>query len=243
MTTSGTTGQPGVFVVDGRALTVNVAFGARMRCTWLGASGLAKVLAHGGRLAMVVATGGHFLVSAGSQRVFSGALGGKMVRFFSVHAPLEELVAGLNEFRPAIVIGYGSVLSMLAGEQEAGRLRISPVLVEPAGESLTPEAHHRMATVFGTNVRSVYGATECPFLTDGCAHGWYHVNSDWAVLEPVDADYRPVPPGELSHTVLISNLANRVQIPGVSLFQLIQTTSTTLRVRLACAADADADQV
>ncbi|GLY71493.1 hypothetical protein Atai01_81120 [Amycolatopsis taiwanensis] len=201
-------------MVDGRALTVNVAFGARMRRTWLGASGLAKVLAHGGRLAMVVATGGHFLVSAGSQRVFSGALGGKMVRVFSVHAPLEELVAGLNEFRPAIVIGYGSVLSMLAGEQEAGRLRISPVLVEPAGETLTPEVHHRMATVFGTKVRSVYGATECPFLTDGCAQDWYHVNSDWAVLEPVDADYRPVPPGELSHTVLISNLANGFRFPG-----------------------------
>jgi phenylacetate-CoA ligase len=30
-------------------------------------------------------------------------------------------------------------------------------------------------------------------------------------FEPVDADYRPVAPGEQSHTVLISNLANRVQ--------------------------------
>lgn len=31
------------------------------------------------------------------------------------------------------------------------------------------------------------------------------------MLEPVDADYRPTPVGERSHTVLISNLANRVQ--------------------------------
>jgi phenylacetate-CoA ligase len=43
------------------------------------------------------------------------------------------------------------------------------------------------------------------------AHGWYHVNSDWAALEPVDADGRPVPPGRPSHTVLLTNLANRVQ--------------------------------
>lgn len=41
--------------------------------------------------------------------------------------------------------------------------------------------------------------------------GWLHVNVDWVVFEPVDADYRPVAPGEQSHTVLISNLANRVQ--------------------------------
>ncbi|PRY02450.1 hypothetical protein [Allonocardiopsis opalescens] len=31
------------------------------------------------------------------------------------------------------------------------------------------------------------------------------------MVEPVDAGHRPVPPGERSHTVLISNLANRVQ--------------------------------
>jgi phenylacetate-coenzyme A ligase PaaK-like adenylate-forming protein len=49
------------------------------------------------------------------------------------------------------------------------------------------------------------------FFSYGCGERWLHVNSDWAVLEPVDADYRPVPPGEQSHTVLLSNLANRVQ--------------------------------
>ena len=30
-------------------------------------------------------------------------------------------------------------------------------------------------------------------------------------MEPVDDTFRPVPPGELSHTVLVTNLANRVQ--------------------------------
>jgi phenylacetate-coenzyme A ligase PaaK-like adenylate-forming protein len=31
------------------------------------------------------------------------------------------------------------------------------------------------------------------------------------VLEPVDAEFRPVPPGETSHTALVTNLANRTQ--------------------------------
>jgi phenylacetate-coenzyme A ligase PaaK-like adenylate-forming protein len=35
--------------------------------------------------------------------------------------------------------------------------------------------------------------------------------NDWVVIEPVDAEYRPTPPGEQSHTVLVTNLANRVQ--------------------------------
>ena len=38
-----------------------------------------------------------------------------------------------------------------------------------------------------------------------------HVWNEGVVLEPVGADYRPTPPGEPSHTVLVSNLANRVQ--------------------------------
>ena len=45
----------------------------------------------------------------------------------------------------------------------------------------------------------------------GCEHGWHHVTEDWVVLEPVDSEYRPVPPGVESDSVLVSNLANRIQ--------------------------------
>lgn len=38
-----------------------------------------------------------------------------------------------------------------------------------------------------------------------------HLNADWVILEPVDAALRPVPPGNPSHSTLLTNLANRVQ--------------------------------
>jgi len=41
-------------------------------------------------------------------------------------------------------------------------------------------------------------------------HGSLHINADWVVLEPVDREYRPVAPGQPSHTVLLTNLANRI---------------------------------
>lgn len=100
---------------------------------------------------------------------------------------------------------------MLASEQEAGRLHINPVLVLLTAEGLAPNEYDRIARVFKTKVANSYAASECPFMSSNCDHGWLHVNSDWVVFEPVDADYRPTPPGEQSHTVLISNLANRVQ--------------------------------
>lgn len=37
------------------------------------------------------------------------------------------------------------------------------------------------------------------------------MNSDWYILEPVDEGDQPVPPGQLSFAVLVTNLANRVQ--------------------------------
>src|SRR6516225_1207549 len=69
-----------------------------------------------------------------------------------------------------------------------------------------------MERVFRTKVRTVYGATECfPPLAEGCQYHWLHLSSDWCILEPVDAAYQPVAAGVQSHTVLLSNLANRVQ--------------------------------
>lgn len=211
VTTSGTTGSPTIFVKDDRDITVNGALSALMMTGWLDVPDVARIAAGGGRMAIVAATNGHFLVSAGAARMRGGPLRRRTLRMFSVHTPIPELVDELNRFRPALLLGYGSVLRMLAEEQEAGRLRVAPVLVEPAGETLSRADHERMARSFGAKVRDTYGASECPYLTSGCAFGWYHVNADWVVLEPVNADHTPTPPGEPSHTVLISNLANRVQ--------------------------------
>ena len=64
---------------------------------------------------------------------------------------------------------------------------------------------------FGCPLRNSYGASE--FLSMGweCAQGQLHLNSDWVILEPVDARHRPVPPSTVSHTTLLTNLANHVQ--------------------------------
>ena len=125
--------------------------------------------------------------------------------------PIPELVAELNDWRPSILSGYASMISLLAAEQEAGRLRIDPVLVASSAEALSPPEAARVAGAFGAKHRSTYAAAECPFMGHSCELGWIHLNSDWVVLEPVDAERRPVPPGELSHGSLLTNLANGVQ--------------------------------
>ncbi len=210
-TSSGTSGVRGLFVLDDQ--NTNVIFGLSRRSdTGLGFRDLLGLLGRGGRTAIVAAPPGHFYTYASTARYrLEHPRLGRMMRLFSIQQPLPELVAALNDFRPAILAGFLSSITLLAAEREAGRLTIDPIMVRPAGETVTERARERIGTAFGAKTRSVYACTECFFLSHGCDQHWYHVNADWAVLEPVDADHRPVPPGEPSHTVLISNLANRVQ--------------------------------
>jgi phenylacetate-coenzyme A ligase PaaK-like adenylate-forming protein len=162
---------------------------------------------------MVIATNGHHVGAAIGTRFQMGSAraGGSMLRMFHADMPLSELVAALNAFRPAMLVGYASMTSVLATEQEAGRLRIDPLIVHPSSEVLAEPEYRRIGAAFDAKVRVLYACAECTFMGYGCAHSWIHINADWVLLEPVDADHRPVPPGTLSHTVLLSNLANRVQ--------------------------------
>jgi len=212
-TTSGTTGTRGIFLQDDRSDAIAAALSAYMMLTWLNAVDLIRILASGGRSALLIATGGHFAGFAGFTRLRkSSRWRTRVPKIFSVYMPLPELVAQLNQFRPAILGGYASVISLLAREQEVGNLYIHPVLVHPSSEGLTQEEYERIAGAFGAKLRIAYPATECLVgIAGGCKYGWMHVNSDWVIVEPVEADYRPTPPGKQSHTVLISNLANRVQ--------------------------------
>ncbi|GAA4202504.1 phenylacetate--CoA ligase family protein [Actinocatenispora rupis] len=210
-TSSGTSGLRGLFVLDERNLAVPNALAARAGGA-LGARDLVRLVVRRGRTAVVTAPGGHFFTVAGTRRFQRDhpRLGGLM-RVFPTDRPLPELVDALNRYDPASIAGFLSMLTQLAAEQEAGRLRVHPAILIPGGETSTAEVRQRLAAAFGARVRAAYAATECGFLSVGCPAGWYHVNSDWAVVEPVDADHRPVPPGTPSHTVLVSNLANRVQ--------------------------------
>jgi phenylacetate-coenzyme A ligase PaaK-like adenylate-forming protein len=99
----------------------------------------------------------------------------------------------------------------LVPEEKSGRLRIRPILAVASGEALAAKGAADIEESLGCRVALRYLASEVPALTSRCRQGLFHVNADWHILEPVDEKYQPVPAGELSHTVLVTNLANRVQ--------------------------------
>ena len=111
-------------------------------------------------------------------------------------------------------MGYPTALELLAQEQIDGRLDIHPALAVTGGELASSGGRARIAASFGCPVRDAYAASEFMGIAFSCSRDRLHLNSDWVVLEPVDRDYRPVPRGERSDTVLLTNLVNRVQPLG-----------------------------
>lgn len=212
-TTSGTTGEPAILLHDGDSwMVLNVLPRVRGLRDFIEPRDFLKILRGGARSAAIFVTGGHFggYVTVERQRRRSSWIA-ERVRAFSALMPLDDLVEELNAFQPVVFGGYASALALLAREQEAGRLQISPALMRSTGEMLAPAVRAQIESAFGCRIQDSYGASEVGTIALACGHGRLHVQSDWVVLEPVDEDYRPVPPGEPSHTVLVTGLANRVQ--------------------------------
>jgi phenylacetate-coenzyme A ligase PaaK-like adenylate-forming protein len=166
----------------------------------------------GNRVAALVIGGGHF----GEATLFESARQAHRwpfdrIQVFSVARPVPDLVQALNAYQPAQIIGYPTSLLVLAEAQLAGRLRIRPAVVASGGDWLGPTVRQRIEAAFGRPVRQNNGASEFPPLAWDCAEGALHVSADWVILEPVDAEGRPVPAGTPSVSVLLTNLANRIQ--------------------------------
>ncbi|MCB5237039.1 MULTISPECIES: phenylacetate--CoA ligase family protein [Bacillaceae] len=210
-TTSGSTGVPGIFIQDKASDTIMKTLMAIRGTTKLKWSDILKVAAKGGRNAAVCSTAGHFTAFSTAERLRLRNPSNGKIRAFSIQFPLSTLVKELNEYQPALIGGYATAMEILAEEQKAGRLHIQPVAILLGGEKLYPNVRAKLESVFQARVLDLYGGTEATAMTFECEEGQFHVNTDWIIFEPVDEFYQPVPSGKQSHSVLITNLANRIQ--------------------------------
>ena len=211
---SGTSGQPGIFVQDAQAMTVYDALEALRRSPPPKPllSNLYDPLGLNERTAFIGAIDGHFASTVSVRRLCAiNPWLAKSTRSFSLLEPLPALVQALNAFAPTSIATYPTAAALLADEAARGALRIRPREIWTGGEYLAPSVRAHITRHLGGAVRNSYGASE--FLAMGweCAHGQMHVNADWVILEPVDEHFHPVPAGHAASSVLLTNLANHVQ--------------------------------
>ena len=206
-TTSGSTGVPLVSVLDPQSMGIFVYTGS----TRLIPSNalFMKMFLKGFRMANLVSDRGFYLGNGSlHQNIAKVKNPDKLMQVFDILNPVETIVEGLNEFDPSAMHCYPSFLELLTEEKRAGRLRINPMMILCGGEKLREDVRREAQEVFGVKVYGNYSCTEAGSIGYECVHQRLHINEDWLILEAVDEEFNPVPPGVRSSSILITNLGN-----------------------------------
>lgn len=213
-TTSGTTGERGIFTYSAEdwAAARAITFARVYRSLLLPRRILGALYERPQRMAFLVGGGGHFMASLLVSYVPKLAYPFVKTLKMPIDLPFADVVKQLEDFQPHTVHTYATVLPALCAAQQDGKLHINPYVFTVGSESLGIQMRTQMQQVFPTSeLVETYAATECPFMASSCSHGHLHINEDACILEAVDAEHRPVPDGEWGEHVLLTNLVNMAQ--------------------------------
>jgi putative adenylate-forming enzyme len=202
--TSGSSGRRGVFLFDRSEWTTMIASYARAQ-EW---AGVAASPIHRVRMAVVSSRTSYHASSRVGETVDSAFI--PTLRLESSD-PLRDNVARLDEFQPDCLVGYASMLHVLAAEQLEGRLHIRPRGVISASEVLTPETIRRVEHAWGAAPFDTYVATETAGIASDCRLHRKHLYEDLVIVESVDEHHRPVPTGTTGASMLVTALFSRTQ--------------------------------
>ena len=135
-------------------------------------------------------------------------------RVFSPPATLhvEELIATLNQHQPTHISGFTTSVQRIAEQAERGRLNFVPKHVTVHSEPLSPELRRLFRRVWpahSTKLINMWGSTDCGPHAQGCGESDdLHLNEDAVIVEALDHEGRPSLPGQLSHSLYLTNLIN-----------------------------------
>ena len=209
--TSGSQGQPLIVVQDRACLNVIFALLAS-RCSVEGPPSLAEAfrrILRPKKVAAISFRRGPY--PSGMLLEFMPEILGRFVEVRRFSSIIPDLAKRLEEFGPDSITGYPSVLEALSvGDPPPHLPRLRQLTT--SSEYVAAGARKRIEAGFHAPLFDHYGIGECLQLADGCPHcGGLHVNDDWAILESVDEQGRPVPAGTTGAKIFVTNLANRVQ--------------------------------
>jgi phenylacetate-coenzyme A ligase PaaK-like adenylate-forming protein len=128
-------------------------------------------------------------------------------RFFSAYRvgadDLDPLLDWLARRRPAVLMGYASVLDALARRALDRGGMPGPGAVLSAAEVLFADQRRRIASAWGASVHNLYGCREVGTIAVECGAGSLHTMDERLVLELL-----PPPAGEAAE-ILVTDLDNR----------------------------------
>jgi len=124
---------------------------------------------------------------------------------------ISEVLPAVLEYRPGVIEGAISYLRLLADYATEKRLsdHIRPARFITAGEPVDEPNRAYIESVFRTNVYQAYGCNETGLVSFECVEKkGMHVIEDTVILEVLDKEGNPVPPGETGE-IVATGLVNK----------------------------------
>jgi len=126
-------------------------------------------------------------------------------RYISIFDSVEKQIASLKEFKPDVIRGYASSLSILARGLKDFVKEFKLRLIISTAELLDQQSKKFISSVFGAELFDFYACSEFGLLAWECKeHNGYHVNADAVLMEFVDDDGEAVAPEERGEIVCTS---------------------------------------
>jgi len=125
-------------------------------------------------------------------------------------ADLDDFVARIRRRRPKMLFGYPSALAHIARHAELRGVAMNDLGIRVAfvtAERLHDEQRRQIEATFGCCVANGYGGRDAGFIAHQCPSGGMHITAEDIVLEIVDKDGTPLPPGSTGE-VVVTHLAS-----------------------------------
>ncbi len=204
--TAGSSGRPGLFLANRTEWAATLAL-ALVRV--FEGAGVRLKLTHRIKMAQITSTNPSHMSMQGGKSMGNWWM---PIMLMTASEPVPSIVERLNAWQPEVLLAYASIVRILADEQLAGRLRISPRAVISGSEVLTQETRGRAVQAWGEVLFNEYGTSDCGGIAAECSqHRGMHLQEDLAIIEVVDRDNRPVPAGIYGDKLLVTVLGSRTQ--------------------------------
>lgn len=136
----------------------------------------------------------------------------RLLPAFEMSEPkLDQFIATIRAVKPRMLFGYPSALALIAQHAQKRGVAMNDLGIQVAfvtSERLYDEQRSTIAQVFGCKVANGYGGRDAGFIAHECPAGGMHLTADDIVVEIIDDEGRPQPPGVAGEIVVTHLFTN-----------------------------------
>lgn len=202
--TGGSSGEPLVFFIGKERVSHDIA--AKWRATrWWGVDiGDPEIVVWGSPIEL----GAQDTLRVIRDRLFRSKL---LPAFEMSDQKIESFLNTIHEFRPKMLFGYPSSLSLIAKYADKSGIAMRDIGIQVAfvtSERLYGDQREQISSTFGCRVANGYGGRDAGFIAHECPAGGMHITAEDIIVEIVDAHGHSLSHGE-SGEIVVTHLATK----------------------------------